>query len=140
MQKQCRVCGKTKPVSDFYKRTKAKDGYQSRCKDCSNEDVKTWRNHHYNTGTVQSIRRKVLQTARKYGVTPEQQDALHEAAGGKCGICAQSTQQLVIDHCHTTGEVRGLLCNNCNTGLGMFKDNPQYLRKAINYLRATSSD
>jgi len=43
-------------------------------------------------------------------------------------------KQLDVDHCHTTGEVRGLLCNRCNTGIGQFKDNPNILRSAARYL------
>jgi hypothetical protein len=63
------------------------------------------------------------------------------AQGGKCPICQQTPKPtkllvsgFVVDHCHETGKVRSLLCSRCNGGLGMFKDNPQLLVRAIAYL------
>ena len=60
---------------------------------------------------------------------------------GKCKICTRELQlialsgdSVVVDHCHVTGKVRGLLCNECNRGLGYFKDNIMSLTKAIEYL------
>jgi hypothetical protein len=57
---------------------------------------------------------------------------------GVCKICGEPCptykHALAVDHNHTTGKVRGLLCNNCNNGLGRFRDNPQYLRAAADYL------
>ena len=50
-----------------------------------------------------------------------------------CCICGEK-QELVIDHDHRTGKVRGLLCGSCNKGLGFFKDNKKYLNSAIKYL------
>ena len=55
--------------------------------------------------------------------------------GGVCAICNQSSEKtLHVDHCHTTGEIRGLLCTNCNNGIGRFQDNIEFLTNAINYL------
>lgn len=57
----------------------------------------------------------------------------------RCKICGrdqlQNGKRLSLDHCHETGEIRGLLCNNCNLGLGNFRDNPTFLREAIRYLQ-----
>jgi len=61
--------------------------------------------------------------------------ALLESQGHLCAICG-SKERLCIDHDHETGFVRGALCNACNTGLGMFKDNQQSLMAAIGYLGA----
>jgi hypothetical protein len=81
-----------------------------------------------------SKRRKEL----KYGLTPEDYDALVAAQNGCCAICGIGKEHtrygLVIDHCHTTGKIRGLLCDNCNRGIGLFKDNTISLKSAINYL------
>lgn len=54
---------------------------------------------------------------------------------GKCLICNEIPKRLVVDHCHTSGKVRGLLCDHCNTGLGRFKDSPELLMAAIRYLK-----
>ena len=56
-----------------------------------------------------------------------------EMAKNGCHICGQKATR--VDHCHSTNTVRGALCNNCNTGLGMFKDDQQLLKTAIYYLR-----
>lgn len=61
----------------------------------------------------------------------------------KCAICGiheeNVTKSLAIDHDHTTGLVRGYLCNNCNRGIGLLKDDPNVLRNAIEYLERTHS-
>jgi hypothetical protein len=56
---------------------------------------------------------------------------------GRCAICGEtSTRRLDVDHCHTTGHVRGLLCNDCNPGIGRLKDDPDRLERGAKYLRA----
>jgi hypothetical protein len=83
-------------------------------------------------------RNKTLQ--RKFGITSAQYDAMLAKQDFKCAIChsdnpaAPRGGRFAVDHCHATGRVRGLLCSNCNTGLGRFKDNTQFLRSAIEYL------
>ena len=54
-----------------------------------------------------------------------------------CAICKRDTKKFYVDHCHTTNKVRGLLCMNCNTGLGHFQDNQDWLNNAISYLKQT---
>jgi hypothetical protein len=75
---------------------------------------------------------------RKYGLALEAYDNMLIEQDGKCSICNldQGTigRTLVVDHDHITEAVRGLLCSNCNTGLGMFKDRITLLKKAIAYL------
>ena len=78
---------------------------------------------------------------RNYGINIGQYYQMLEKANGNCEICGKSSgdpnirqQQLNIDHCHTTGKVRGIVCNSCNRGLGYFKDNPLLLEKAKKYL------
>lgn len=70
-------------------------------------------------------------------VTPAERGRLYAAQGGRCAICGDPPPKgktLMLDHCHRTGAIRGLLCGHCNSGLGFFKDNPQVLRQAIDYL------
>jgi hypothetical protein len=75
-----------------------------------------------------------------YNLTIEQYDALLAAQNGQCAICRRDTpgngrhKFFHVDHDHTTGAVRQLLCHGCNTGLGAFKDNPDLLRAAAAYL------
>jgi len=83
----------------------------------------------------EAVRRSQLRT--KYGLSPEQYEAM--LLDARCAICG--TQEWPgrgnkphIDHCHTTGRVRGLLCKDCNTALGMFNDDPVRLRAAAAYL------
>lgn len=78
-------------------------------------------------------RRRILKS--RYGITPEKFEEMSLAQNNVCAICGQSYYlTLHIDHCHTTGKIRGLLCNNCNRGLGHFKDNMELLKKAYKYL------
>jgi hypothetical protein len=69
----------------------------------------------------------------KYGMTVEQYAAMDEAQGGKCAICG-GDGPLTVDHCHRTTQIRSLLCDAYNKGLGHFRDNPELLRKAAEYL------
>lgn len=71
---------------------------------------------------------------RKYGITLEQYKEMVMKQDSKCSICNQCVDKLTVDHDHSNGKVRGLLCNACNVGLGNFRDNTSYLRKAIDYL------
>src|ERR1700759_155298 len=72
---------------------------------------------------------------RRYGLDIEQFANLLDTHSNRCAICGKKNvrnKELCVDHCHGTGTVRGLLCNNCNTGLGMFMDNPELLIAAWN--------
>jgi hypothetical protein len=74
---------------------------------------------------------------KKYGLTASQFDQLSKAQNGVCAICKEKNSlhgKLYVDHEHLTGEVRGLLCVRCNTGIGMFLDNTERLQSAIKYL------
>lgn len=73
---------------------------------------------------------------RLYGLSVEDYLTLLSKQGGVCAICgvAPTTRKLAVDHNHDTGKNRGLLCDNCNNGLGRFKDDPTRLRSAASYL------
>lgn len=71
---------------------------------------------------------------KSFGMTIEDYEKLIVKQKGCCALCGLRTRALVIDHCHDSGRVRGLLCKNCNVALGHFKDEPAVLRKAIKYL------
>jgi Recombination endonuclease VII len=79
--------------------------------------------------------------ARFYGISREQYEALLAQQGGVCGICRKPPQEpLCVDHSHTTGRVRGLLCRKCNTALGSFDDDVSVMAAGIAYLRKAAAD
>jgi hypothetical protein len=65
--------------------------------------------------------------------TPEERQALYDLQGGVCAICMADNQELHTDHSYRTGRTRGLLCRQCNCGLGMLGDSPKLLRAALQY-------
>ena len=79
---------------------------------------------------------------RKYNLTLEQYEELKTKQNNVCVICNKSFQGITphVDHCHTTNKIRGLLCTQCNVGLGSFKDNIESLQNAIKYLTPSGND
>ena len=74
---------------------------------------------------------------RAYGISLDEYRTMVVVQNGRCGICGERPEypkKLYVDHNHLTGKVRALLCNDCNTGLGAFKDNLDYLTSAFEYL------
>jgi hypothetical protein len=78
--------------------------------------------------------------AQSHGLSLQDYRAMRERQKNVCGICKTPGKPLCIDHCHATGKVRGLLCRNCNLGLGNYKDNPVFTRAATAYLEAARRD
>jgi hypothetical protein len=70
----------------------------------------------------------------RYGLSERDYDAMLTRQNGLCAICKDWMVEPNVDHCHTTGKVRGLLCSSCNIGLGNFKDSQRLLAQAIVYL------
>ena len=117
---ECSKCGTEKIYTEFSKNPSCKRGYDKVCKDCRNEARRGKR------------QKEAFRTrARNYGLTPEELSVLLTDAF--CGIC-DSSEELVVDHNHDTGEVRGILCTHCNKALGQFKDSKELLSKAITWL------
>lgn len=80
---------------------------------------------------------------RNYGITDADLARMKKEQDNKCYLCDSEgfligknnhDEKLAVDHCHTTGKVRKLLCHNCNRALGLFKDNPELMRKAADYV------
>jgi len=122
---------RVKPTTKTYKQFK--NGIKPWCKDCYREYNKKY----------MSEKRKESGTRydhfqRKYGLSREEYHEMHEERDHKCDICGQESDhrydKLCVDHCHTTGKVRGLLCFSCNVMLGQCKDNIDRLQNAIYYL------
>lgn len=108
MLKKCPNCGKVLQESEFSKN-------QKYCKICARD----------------------YQWQYKYGISPEQYYEMYKQQNGKCKICgkeAKSGEYLHVDHNQNTGEVRGLLCSNHNTGIGLFGEDVELLKRAIKYI------
>ena len=141
--RECTTCGiyqlwenySRKSAKRYKTSPKLNQTLQPICKQCANKKTKEWR-------LAQSPERiKHLYYMRKYGLSFEEFSARWQSQQGKCKICerimnsqAGTGDSVCVDHCHTTGKVRGLLCNECNRGLGYFRDNPSSIIKAALYL------
>ena len=116
LTKQCSRCAAVKDHAEFHKSKDSKDGLRSECKSCRLGEA----------------------FQRKYGITLEQWDQMFIEQCGRCVICEVDLPPMGrgvhTDHCHNDGSVRGLLCFHCNHGLGKFRDNPNTLRAAAEYI------
>ena len=118
--KKCDTCKEWLSIDSFANNAYKPDNLASTCKVCSKANY-TRKKIHYK--------------------------GLYQLQNGRCAICNCTTEDnrkdFAVDHCHTTGKVRELLCNGCNSGIGSFKDKPELLNKAIQYLEKhneTSTD
>ena len=134
--KTCNRCNKTKTYENFRSRKDSKDGYRNQCRVCI-EEMRTERRH----DPIRSLQEREWNLQRLYGITGEDYDKLLEVQNERCAICdthySEVTgrfKRLCVDHCHDTGKIRGLLCNNCNRSLGLLKDNAETLLEAYRYL------
>lgn len=98
--------------------------------EASRASSKRWKDAHPEARRAQNLK-------KNFGLTIEQYDALLLAQGGTCAICREvcgTGKRLAVDHDHETGEIRGLLCFDCNSGIGKLKDNRALLLRAAEYL------
>lgn len=139
--KTCTVCKETKEITDYYKYAANKDGISYRCKECDDKARQQWSEKNPERAK-ESQRKRNLK--HKYGLTIEDYDRILEDQGNSCAICHKKDYEVsgdrfskikfAVDHNHTTGKVRGILCNQCNRALGMFSDSEEVLRSALKYL------
>ena len=124
--KYCLQCKQTKEPSEFHKHKLGKDGLRPTCKECRKAEP-------YKPQV--QLNRYLKST---YNITLQQYDEMLSAQGNVCAICGSNYPghcgRFCVDHNHKTGEVRGLLCNQCNIGIGALQDNPDILLKAAQYL------
>lgn len=116
-------------------------GFISYCKECKNKRFRKY--YKDNPEKFKRLNRK-NNLKNKYGLTIEDVEIMLKNQNCKCAICGQEmflhgtsvdkNKIAHVDHNHETGEIRGLLCDDCNTGLGKFRDNEEYLINAISYL------
>jgi len=126
--KKCLKCGKTKSQDRFYFNKSVPDGLNSWCMQCD----KSYDKQHQRGNDLR----------RKYGITVAQYELILKSQNGVCVICKQpetikyrnKIRRLAVDHNHTTGKIRGLLCFYCNTLLAHVENNPEILKEIPRYL------
>ena len=125
----CCTCKHTKPITEFCKDSQTSHGFSRRCKKCNSRKGKD--NYKNNKHKHQDYARK-----KRFGLDRTDYETLISAQLNSCAICKTkfTKRAPAVDHDHVTGVVRGLLCSRCNLGLGIFKDDPQLLKKATTYL------
>ena len=133
--KKCCVCSVIKEATEFSPDKSKKDGLASLCKACRRERYSTRYNTQYRNKRLMDL----------YGISTEDYNSMLDDQSGTCAICSstetgRNDTWFCIDHDHDTGQVRGLLCNNCNRALGLFKDNEKLLENASNYVKTHRSN
>ena len=124
----CTTCNKEQPISNFKlerdKRAHNGIAVRTKCRECDE---------------FRKYKRFIKKT---YDISWEDYEELFDSQKGCCAICKSKvssarTTRLFVDHCHDTLKVRGLLCSSCNHGLGLFKDSPTLLKRALRYLESS---
>lgn len=145
-EKRCNGCGETKPLEDFHRHSRHKDGRQARCKICQTQSVLTGyrdnpqRHAAYNREWSRKNRDRKADIALKtrFGLPHGTYARLLSKQDGRCAICRTDTPRghgrFHVDHDELTGAVRGLLCTSCNTGIGQLKHSKEILLAAVDYL------
>jgi hypothetical protein len=130
--KRCPKCGETKDETQWVFKDKEHKCFSSYCKQCDNVRKKLSARERFKDPERRK-KENHRQRLWKYGINEKIFTSLMERAQGKCEICGDPSE-LVIDHCHTSKEVRGILCWSCNVALGHFKDSEEKIKKAFEYL------
>lgn len=104
----------------------------------------------YNQKPTTGYKKFVASLMRQFSITVDEYAKMFDKQKGACKICSsplicfdgtkRDSERPTVDHCHETGKVRGLLCHKCNSGLGLFNDNPELLQRAINYINDTKEE
>jgi len=147
--KKCTACETVKPLAEFEGNRKMRMLRGSRCRKCHSKGQsvyyltakgkETKERHNRKREYSREYYRKVDRNralVKQYGITLEEYNSMNSLQHGACAICHDRPviKGLVVDHDHKAGDVRGLLCNSCNRGLGYFKDDPIRLIHAAKYI------
>ena len=127
MFKSCKKCGAEKPITNFSPSKGCIGGRRPTCRACE-----------YPPGYHRAKLYK-----KRYGITVADYDVKLEQQGGKCAICHSTSpgpkkEHFCVDHNHTTGAVRGLLCSDCNAAIGLLNDSTNVITSALSYLHEYS--
>jgi hypothetical protein len=161
-KKKCIKCNEWKSLDRFYRQSQMRDGYRNDCKACmakaqkerylrdpgaairrtqewrerNRERYEAWQKQYRETHREQrALTLREGHLRRKYGLGLSDYQFLCVAQASRCAICHVVTDSLHVDHDHTSGLVRGLLCGNCNKAIGLFHEDPERFHAAERYLR-----
>jgi hypothetical protein len=126
--KRCSACDEAKPLEAFHRQKSGKHGRHCYCKDCYNA-----RYCGQQRAKVPTEQRRQQNVKARYGLTMPELQAMADAQARRCGICEAHLTRYCVDHDHSTGRVRGLLCHRCNILIGGW-DDQEWRRKALQYL------
>lgn len=150
--KTCFKCKVEKPVGAFYANRTKPDGLSSQCRDCERdyrganiERVRERDRARYRVKPRQSkpAAKWAWNLNRYHGISVHDYERILKTQGGRCAICSDPPgegRRLVVDHCHTTSIIRGLLCVPCNQAIGLLRDRPDAVRRAANYIEESRTD
>lgn len=128
MGKNCAKCGEWKPLDGFHKQPSGPQGRHSYCKECANALQRGVRKRNF------SPEQKYINNLwTRYRLRPADYEVLLQSQNGLCAICGTPPSRPVVDHCHETGRVRGILCHPCNIALP-FAEKRDWLDRAHRYL------
>ena len=163
-RKACRICGVVQPLTEFHRASDMRDAHRNECKSCFREKararyaadpakyiagVKRWQQENserlnayqreYRSRPEVKRKQRDAYYRKQYGKTADEIDEIVELQGGRCLICKVELPERLgsrhLDHDHVTGQIRGVLCIDCNHGIGKLKDSPDLLLRAVVYLR-----
>lgn len=141
MKKSCSKCKEVKLSTSFFPDSRNRSGLSSECRSCRILMTRRWKAQR---GEEYLKEQAFKRRQHSFGIAAAEYWAMHETQGGLCAVCQKpevrkhqsgKIKTLAIDHDHSTGIIRELLCGRCNNALGQFDDNPELLDKAANYLR-----
>ena len=137
--KVCNLCNKEKDLSAFKKGVKYKGGYRPQCTDCSRSYNNKMHHKHKHKHPYDYEKDKDNKLKRAYGISYQEYLHMLDAQEGQCAICGTTDtgkrKAFAVDHCHTCGEVRGLLCAPCNTAIGSLKEDLEIMQRAMDYVK-----
>ena len=131
--KHCNKCGEPLVVEKTWRKADAKN-YMYTCIDCKNDYERSRIDN-----DAEKLRRREKKLVRDFGITLADYYRIMEEQSGRCCICdvhqIELSRPFAVDHSHETGQIRGLLCFDCNTSIGKLGDNVAGLERALNYLK-----
>lgn len=133
--KKCKWCKRFLPLDNYSSNPNTKDRLIQYCKACKKA---------YSSDPVRKEQLRAWKIKQKYGLDKEMEKSLDRDDTRTCQICGKKecdntrgsrAEKLSIDHCHDHGDIRGLLCHQCNSGLGKFRDNLEGIMRVVEYLK-----